>query len=93
MIDLKNSEYFFNRELSWLKFNSRVLSESKRESVPTLERLKFIAIYGTNLDEFYMVRVAGLKQLYSARVTEAGPDKMSTKDQLYNIREYLHDEL
>ena len=59
-IDLNDSSLYFNRELSWLQFNSRVLAQALDETLPPLERLKFLAIYGTNLDEFYMIRVAGL---------------------------------
>lgn len=80
---------FINRELSWLRFNTRVLSEAQDSKNPLLERLKFIAIYGTNLDEFYMVRVAGLKRLYSARITEIGPDRLTPQEQLEQIRSYL----
>ena len=54
MIDLHSPQLYFNRELSWLKFNSRVLAQSLDEALPPLERLKFLAIYGTNLDEFYI---------------------------------------
>ena len=61
--DLNSSQLYFNRELSWLQFNSRVLAQALDEKLPPLERLKFLAIYGTNLDEFYMIRVAGLKAL------------------------------
>jgi len=63
VVDLTDSSLYLNRELSWLKFNTRVLAQSLKHDIPLLERLKFLAIYATNLDEFYMIRVAGLKQL------------------------------
>lgn len=87
-----NAKMFFNRELSWLRFNTRVLDEAQNTKIPLLERLKFIAIYGTNLDEFYMVRVAGLKRLYLAGITDCGADKLTPLQQLTEIRRYLHDE-
>lgn len=90
--NLDSSQLYFNRELSWLQFNSRVLAQALDENLPPLERLKFIAIYGTNLDEFYMIRVAGLKSLYSARIRETGPDKLTPGEQLEEIRHYLHKE-
>ncbi len=90
--DLSNPAFYTNRELSWLKFNSRVLAQSAKPTNPLLEKLKFIAIYSTNLDEFYMIRVAGLKQLYSARITSSGIDEMSPLDQLKAITAYLHNE-
>ncbi len=90
--DLSNPTLYTNRELSWLKFNSRVLAQSAKPTNPLLEKLKFIAIYSTNLDEFYMIRVAGLKQLYSARITSSGIDEMSPLDQLKAITAYLHQE-
>ncbi|MBE0490687.1 MAG: RNA degradosome polyphosphate kinase [Sulfurospirillum sp.] len=89
MSNLNHAQNFINRELSWLKFNSRVLSESTKQELPLLERLKFIAIYATNLDEFYMIRVAGLKQLFSAGVIVTGADQKTPLDQLRGIRSYI----
>lgn len=91
-VDLNSSQLYFNRELSWLQFNSRVLAQALDEKLPPLERLKFLAIYGTNLDEFYMIRVAGLKALLKARVQETGPDKLTPSEQLEQIQAYLHKE-
>ncbi len=92
-IDLTSPDLYFNRELSWLKFNSRVLAQAKDYSLPPLERMKFIAIYGTNLDEFYMIRVAGLKALFKARIQETAIDKISPTEQLERIHKTLHKEL
>ncbi len=91
-MNLNKKEYFFNRELSWLHFNSRVLAQAKDASLPPLERLKFLAIYGTNLDEFYMIRVAGLNDLFKAGVTGSAGDQMMPYEQLEAIRSYLHRE-
>jgi polyphosphate kinase len=91
-VDLDSSQLYFNRELSWLQFNSRVLAQALDEKLPPLERLKFLAIYGTNLDEFYMIRVAGLKALYKARIQETGAAKLTPKEQLEQIHAYLHKE-
>ncbi|KGI57368.1 RNA degradosome polyphosphate kinase [Campylobacter sp. MIT 97-5078] len=82
---------FLNRELSWLRFNTRVLDQCSRD-IPLFEKLKFIAIYCTNLDEFYMIRVAGLKQLFAAGVSLSGADEMTPLMQLKEIRKYLHEE-
>ena len=83
---------FINRELSWLRFNSRVLAQCEK-ALPPLEKLKFIAIYMTNLDEFYMIRIAGLKQLFAAGVAASGSDCMSPLEQLREIRKYIKEEL
>ncbi|ANV97960.1 RNA degradosome polyphosphate kinase [Helicobacter enhydrae] len=85
-------EIFFNRELSWLKFNQRVLNESENPNEPLLERLKFIAIYGINLDEFYMIRVAGLKKLYNQGFGKIGIDLMTPKEQLLKIEQVLREQ-
>ncbi|NPA58959.1 MAG: RNA degradosome polyphosphate kinase [Epsilonproteobacteria bacterium] len=92
MLNLKNPDLYNNRELSWLQFNTRVLKQAQDDSLPLLERLKFLAIYGTNLDEFYMIRVAGLKKLFSAGIIVSGADKLTPMQQLREIRKYLHQE-
>lgn len=92
MPDLNDSSYYLNRELSWLKFNTRVLTQSLKKELPLFERLKFLAIYATNLDEFYMIRVAGLKQLFTAGVVETGADQKTPLDQLREIRAYIASE-
>lgn len=73
---------YLNRELSWLDFNSRVLEEALDERVPLLERLKFLAIFSTNLDEFYMVRVAGLRRKVTAGAHQYPPEPLSPIEQL-----------
>ncbi len=92
MVNLKDPKYYLNRELSWLQFNTRVLHQAQDESRPLLERLKFLAIYGTNLDEFYMIRVAGLKKLFTAGIIVSGADRLTPLQQLREIRKYLHQE-
>ena len=78
---------YLNRELSWLEFNARVLSEAGHPSTPILERLKFLAIFSTNLDEFFMVRVAGLRKMVQEDLTASdSPDDMSSDEVLRRIR-------
>ncbi|ACL17262.1 polyphosphate kinase 1 [Methanosphaerula palustris] len=80
---------FFNRELSWIAFNRRVLEEALDQTHPLLERVKFLAIFATNLDEFFMIRVAGLQRLLHERVVERPPDGMTAFSQLNEIRALL----
>ncbi|MBE7559964.1 polyphosphate kinase 1 [bacterium] len=89
--ELKKHENFFNREISWLAFNGRVLEEALDPEVPLVERLKFLAIVSSNLDEYFMVRVAGLKQLVRAGVCERGPDGLSPEETLARIARITHD--
>ena len=85
--DLGDSSLYFNRELSWLEFNDRVLQLAEDESVPLLERVKFAAIYANNLDEFFMVRVAGLRDQVDAGIEARGPDGRSPSEVVTAIRE------
>lgn len=92
-LELNKPEYFYNRELSWLKFNLRVLKESMVEDRPLLERLKFIAITASNLDEFFMVRVAGLWSSYDNGIEKRDASGMSVKEQLDAISESAHEQV
>jgi polyphosphate kinase len=85
--------HFLNRELSWLEFNARVLHEAFDERNALLERLKFLAIYSANLDEFYMVRVAGLRRQVRGGVTQTTPDGMTPSEQLTAITRRVEDQL
>ena len=85
-VDLANPDLYLNRELSLLAFQRRVLEEARNQGNPLLERIKFLSILGSNLDEFFMVRTAGLVALREAGVTEVGPDAMTPVLQLANIR-------
>jgi len=86
-IDLEDSALYFNRELSWLDFNDRVLQLAEDPSVPLLERVKFCAIWESNLDEFYMVRVANLHDQLEAGMDARGADGLSASEQIDAVRE------
>src|ERR671936_446872 len=85
--DLEDSSLYFNRELSWLDFNDRVLQLDEDPSVPLLERVKFCAIWESNSDEFYMVRVAGLHDQLEAGMDARGADGLGASEQIDAIRE------
>jgi len=88
-INLSEPQYYFNRELSWLEFNNRVLHEACDPRSPLLERLKFLAIFSSNLDEFFMVRVAALKEQVEAKVSKLTPDGRTPQEQLEAISQRL----
>lgn len=89
-INLQDPQYYFSRELSWLEFNNRVLHEAFDPRTPLLERMKFLAIFSSNLDEYFMVRVAALKQQVEANVSQVAPDGRTPSEQLDALSQRLH---
>src|ERR1051325_11203234 len=85
MPEVAGHALFVNRELSWLAFIERVLNEALKPSWPLLERVKFLAIYWSNLDEFFMIRVSGLHEQLEAALIDTTPDGLSPRDQLTRI--------
>ena len=89
--NLDNPELYINRELSLLEFNRRVLEQAKSDAVPLLERLRFLCISGSNLDEFFEIRVSGLKQQADLGAAQRGPDNLSPTEQLQRIAKLAHE--
>src|ERR671917_2355398 len=90
--DLADPSLYFNRELSWLDFNDRVLQLAEDPSVPLLERLKFCAIYSSNLDEFFMVRVAGLQEYVDAGIEKPREDGRSPAETIAAIGDAVREQ-
>lgn len=90
-MDFEKAEYYENRELSWLEFNKRVLSEAKDKNIPLFERLKFLSITASNLDEFFMVRVASLKNMLEAGYEKRDIAGLKPSEQLERINEKAHE--
>src|SRR6059036_1900744 len=92
-LDLDDRSLYFNRELSWLQFNERVLELAEDGAIPLLERLKFLAIYSSNLDEFFMVRVAGLHDQIEAGIEKPLQDGRTPSDTLDAIRRAVREHI
>ncbi|WP_051199072.1 MULTISPECIES: RNA degradosome polyphosphate kinase [Butyrivibrio] len=90
-VNVESSKYYTNRELSWIQFNERVLCEAEDESNPLLERVKFLSISASNLDEFFMVRVASLKDMINAEYKKPDIAGMTATKQLHEVLKKLHD--
>ena len=82
-------ENFINRDLSWVEFNKRVLEEALNPELPLLEKIKFISIFCSNLDEFYMIRISGIKEQIAANVEEPSIDGLTPIEQLKKIEKVL----
>lgn len=91
-VDLRSQQYFFNRELSWMEFNDRVLQLAEQQGLPLLERIKYCAIFSSNLDEFVMIRVAGLHDLIDARIEKRGPDGRTPDQTVDDVNERALDQ-
>jgi len=92
-VDLDSPRLYINRELSWLQFNARVLEEAEDLEQPLLERVKFLSIFSSNLDEFFMIRISGLREQLSGGVLEAPPDGMTPFEQISAVRQELMGQL
>lgn len=90
-VDFQNPSFYTNRELSWLKFNERVLDEARDKTNPLMERVKFLSITASNLDEFFMVRVASLKDMVDAKYKKLDIAGMTAKEQLHSVVEATHE--
>src|SRR5947209_38786 len=84
--ELERPDLYINRELSWIEFNRRVFGEAQNSRHPLLERVKFLSIFDSNLDEFIMIRLAGLKDQLAAHVTTHSPDGLAAEQQLAAVR-------
>ena len=87
----ENPDYYYNREMSWLKFNERVLSEARDKTIPLFERIKFLSITASNLDEFFMIRVASLKDMVNANYDKPDIAGMTPKEQLDMLNKATHE--
>ena len=90
-LDFSAAKNFINRELSWLEFNRRVLEEAQDPTQPLLERVKFLGIVSSNLDEFFEIRVAGIKQQIASETSDVGPDGMSATEVFEAIQRVVHE--
>ncbi|MGH7939338.1 MAG: polyphosphate kinase 1, partial [Chthoniobacterales bacterium] len=89
--NFSDPQNFINRELSWLEFNRRVLEEAQDPTQPLLERVKFLGIVSSNLDEFFEIRVAGIKQQIASETSDIGPDGMSATETFNAIQRVAHE--
>src|SRR2546423_15515973 len=87
--ELERPDLYINRELSWIEFNRRVFGEAQNSRHPLLELVKLLSIFDSNLDEFIMIRIAGLKDQLAAHVTALSPDGLTAEQQLAAVRQRL----
>src|SRR5918993_3652780 len=90
-VNLSDPSLYVNRELSWLGFNERVLAQAKDQRHPLLDRMRFVSISETNLDEFFMIRVAGLQQQVASELPNPVPDGTTPEEQLSRIQDHTED--